>query len=293
MAEITKIITQSDTQHILCLKPNQENIPNQVQGHFLLQQLRSKSVLDISVLRRESFEIDITISDFAMCYCCLVDGLCGELKGRKKGARNLKMIGSANDGYDNKINDYCNNNINNNNNNNNNYDTDNNNNINNSNDTNHYSATVHRSLKAACTLILQHLTDTSIIPRKLWKISDFKVFLYRQEHVRCIDRLLQKKIVSTASKIQRRWRKYRSVRRRIEELRERAVAMRREMEEEETRREEEERRKERRREMIERRKEECSAQVQRVFRGYDVRKVHRVGWDEACVCVFICRDVRR
>jgi IQ calmodulin-binding motif len=116
------------------------------------------------------------------------------------------------------------------------------------------------------------------------------VFLYRQEHVRCIDRLLRKKIVSTIVTIQKRWRRYLLLRRRrVEVLRERAVAMRRQMEEDEIRREEEtirrekeEREEHRHREEEERRKEECSVQIQRAFRGYDVRKV---GWVWKCLCV--------
>jgi myosin heavy subunit len=283
MAEITKIITQSDTQHILCLNPNHDNIPNQVQGHFLLQQLRSKSVLEISVLKQESFHVDFTVSDFALCYCCLVDGLCGELKDRIKRPGTLRIPLCATDRISYNIYHFNNNNNNNNNN------DDDDDDVTNNSINDHHSITVHRSQKAACALILQQLTDTNIIPRKSWKISDSKVFLYRQEHVRCIDRLLRKKIVSTIVKIQKRWRKYLLLRRRrVEGLRERAVAMRRQMEEDEIRREEEEIRREkeereeqRHREEEERRKEECSVQIQRAFRGYDVRKV---GWVWKCLC---------
>lgn len=70
-------ISTNKTQYVFTLNPNSENTSNLVEGQYLLRQIKAKNILDVCLIKKDSFEIHFEFSYFARIYCVLVRGLSG------------------------------------------------------------------------------------------------------------------------------------------------------------------------------------------------------------------------
>ena len=70
-------ISTNKTQYVFTLNPNSKNVSNLVQGQYLLRQIKAKNILDICLIKKDSFDIDFKFSYFATVFCVLVRGLSG------------------------------------------------------------------------------------------------------------------------------------------------------------------------------------------------------------------------
>ena len=214
MKKLSKIIIESNLQHVLCLNPNISCRPNLIEGHYLLQQLRSKKILDISILEKKKYHCKFSFLNFVINYCLLVDGLRQVLdalkpnKNREEFRNRYGIVGNdfennRNDNYSYHINDnkYINNNKNDNSNS---YNNDNNNN------NNIFESNMPQSItmKEMCQCILLTVTNDNMLREIEWKVGTNSVYLYRHEHFEILQNLKMLKFQIFVVKVQNIWRQY-------------------------------------------------------------------------------------
>ena len=215
MKNLSKIVMESNLQHVLCLNPNISCKPNLIEGHYLLQQLRSKKILEISILEKEKYHYKFSFLNFVNDYCLLVDGLrqvLDALRPNKKREEFRMRYGIEGNDFENNYNrnnnfSFHTNNENNCSNNNNNHDHNNNSNRNNNNIINS-NMTPSISMKEMCQCILVTVTDENILRENEWKICTYSVYLYRHQPFQLLQNYRNFKFNIFVFKVQKFWRQY-------------------------------------------------------------------------------------